>query len=135
MTIEVNKHQLERIIPAGIDFIRTITQELGAEKGMELWEDLSRCLGNDVKGQIFFEMLSGDGSLGARLVLRGVTSSYPNNKISAIKAVRNYCGLGLKEAKDIIDRVEQNIMQTVQVSNWRDRTSLTRELRDLGINC
>ena len=132
MQVEVTNQQLERIIPAGIDFIRTITQELGAEKGMEFWEELSRCLGDDVKGRIFFEIISGNAG-GTKVTFGGVNQLDNNNRINAIKCIRNHCDLGLKEAKDITDALQAGHAQTMHVVDWRKRGAFVNEMRGLGV--
>lgn len=132
MQVEVTNEQLERIIPAGIDFIRTITEELGADKGMEFWEDISRCLGDDIKGRIFFEMLTGNNS-GNKVTFGGVNHHYHNTKVPAIKSIRNYCGLGLKEAKDIMDCLETGKPQILQINDWRNRGTFINEMRGFGV--
>ena len=134
MQVEVTNEQLERIIPAGIDFIRTITQELGAEKGMEFWEELSRCLGDDVKGRIFFEMITGNES-GTKVTFGGVKQLYCTGgyKIHGIKCIRNACNLGLKEAKDIMDALEAGHAQTMHVVDWRKRGAFVNEMRGFGV--
>lgn len=132
MQVEVTDEQLERIIPAGIDFIRTITQELGAEKGMEFWEELSRCLGDDIKGRIFFEMITGNAG-GTKVTFGGVNQLYRNNKIPAIKCIRNHCDLGLKEAKNITDALEAGHAQTMHIVDWRKRRAFVNEMRSFGV--
>lgn len=132
MQVDVTNEQLERIIPAGIDFIRTITEELGPEKGMQLWEELSRCLGDDVKGRIFFDMITGNNS-GIKVTFKGVNQLYHNTKIPAIKSIRSYCDLGLKEAKDIMDCLETGKPQVLTISNWKKRGAFINEMRGFGV--
>ena len=42
------------------------------------------------------------------------------NKIQAIKAVRNYTGLGLKEAKDVVDFASSGRPQTIEIQHNRN---------------
>lgn len=89
------------IISTGMHFMRSITEAYGAETGMELWEQIASVLDPDVKGQIFFAMIT--GKYNDRIILRGLTSSAVTARIACIKELRVWSGLGLKEAKDIVD--------------------------------
>lgn len=94
------------IISNGLHFMRAITECYGAEKGMELWEQIASVLDPDVKGQIFFAMIT--GTFNDRIEIRGVGLSGQNNAVACIKAIRQYSGLGLKESKDIYDRLRDS---------------------------
>ena len=48
------------IISNGLHFMRAITEAYGADKGMELWDTIASTLDPDVKGQIFFAMITGN---------------------------------------------------------------------------
>ena len=89
------------IIQSGMTFIRAITEAYGTDKGMELWEQITDVLDPEVKGQIFFAMITGEYN--DRITLKGVMGT--NNAVACIKEVRNWTGFGLKEAKDTYDRL------------------------------
>jgi hypothetical protein len=91
------------IISNGLHFMRTITEAYGADKGLELWEQITSVLDPDVKGQIFFAMIT--GQYNDRIHLKGITSMGTNNAVSCIKEIRQWSGLGLKDSKDIYDRL------------------------------
>ena len=91
------------IISNGLHFMRSITEAYGADKGLELWEQITSVLDPDVKGQIFFAMIT--GQYNDRILLKGITHSAVNNAVSCIKEIRTWTGLGLKESKDIYDRL------------------------------
>ena len=90
----------ERIVTSGINFMRDITEAYGAEDGMKLWGQIASVLDPDVKGQIFFALLTGES--GSRVTIRDYERTN-TNKVSIIKAIRTVTGLGLKEAKDHAD--------------------------------
>ena len=92
----------DAIIANGLHFMRSITEAYGADEGMRLWETIAGTLDPDVKGQIFFAMLTGTHN--NRIVLRRVGSN--TDRVARIKEIRNWTGLGLKEAKDASDMVE-----------------------------
>ena len=82
--------------------MRSITEAYGADEGMRLWETIAGTLDPEVKGQIFFAMITGTHN--NRIVLRRVG---PNtDRVARIKEIRSWSGLGLKEAKDASDMVE-----------------------------
>jgi hypothetical protein len=69
---------------------------------MELWDTIATTLDPDVKGQIFFSMLTGES--GSRITIRDYDRApQGGNKVAIIKAIREVTGLGLKDAKDQAD--------------------------------
>jgi hypothetical protein len=92
----------EEVISSGISFLRSITLAYGSDTGMELWDTISSTLDPDIKGQIFFSMLTGES--GSRITIRDYDhASHGGNKVAIIKAIREVTGLGLKDAKDQAD--------------------------------
>lgn len=91
------------IISNGLHFMRSITEAYGADAGMQLWTTIADTLDPDVKGQIFFAMIT--GTYNDRVHLRGVGSGAVHNAVACIKEIRTWSGLGLKEAKDVYDRL------------------------------
>jgi len=117
------------IIQSGINFIRSITEAYGSDDGMRLWENISSVLDPDLKGQIFFALLTGEYN--GVVVLTGTEASA--NKVSLIKAVRSVDTrrLGLKEAKDICDGLWSGRPQKLSIDP-KYRNVVLRELRDAG---
>jgi len=91
------------IISNGLHFMRSITEAYGADAGLELWEQITSVLDPDVKGQIFFAMIT--GQYNDRIHLKGLTIMGTNNAVSCIKEIRTWTGFGLKESKDLYDRL------------------------------
>jgi len=91
------------IIHNGINFMRAITDAYGSDEGMRLWDTIASTLDPDVKGQIFFAMIT--GNVPGRIMITAVSNphSVTMNKVAMIKAVRAASGWGLKEAKDAVD--------------------------------
>jgi hypothetical protein len=134
MDIELTQAQEEEIVAAGIEFIRVLTEQLGPERGQEAWETISSALGNDIKGKIFFAMLTGDHP--RRITLQGRRNSQRlNDKIEVIKVIREYTGLGLKNAKDVADNVEWGHNQFIEVMHPGSAMACRVRLRRLGIDC
>ena len=91
------------IISNGLHFMRSITEAYGSEQGIELWEQITSVLDPDVKGQIFFAMIT--GTYNDKVHLKGLGNVALNNAVACIKEIRTWSGYGLKESKDIYDRL------------------------------
>ena len=118
------------IISNGLHFVRAITDAYGADKGMELWEQITSVLDPEVKGQIFFAMITGEYN--NRILLKGTEEDV--NPVWCIKAIRAYTKLGLKEAKDMFDRLRSPFGHTEYITvKPEDYNTAFRELRKVGI--
>ena len=115
------------VIQSGINFIRSITEAYGSDEGMKLWDNIASVLDPDVKGQIFFALLTGEYN--GIITLTGAMAA--SNKIALIKAVRSVTGMGLKEAKDVCDNLWSGKPQKLTVEP-KNRNIAMRELRDAG---
>jgi hypothetical protein len=91
------------IISNGLHFMRSITEAYGTDKGLELWEHITSVLDPEVKGQIFFAMIT--GTYNDKVMIKGITPIATDNAVACIKELRKWSGLGLKESKDIYDRL------------------------------
>jgi large subunit ribosomal protein L7/L12 len=58
-----------------------------------------------------------------------VLSSFGENKVNVIKAVRELTGLGLKEAKDLVDGAPKPVKEAV---NKADAEAAKKKLEDAG---
>jgi hypothetical protein len=83
--------------------MRSITEAYGAEEGLKLWDTIASTLDGDVKGQIFLAMIT--GTYNNRVHLKGLGRSARDNAVACIKEIRLWSGLGLKESKDMYDRL------------------------------
>lgn len=98
----ISEDQRNNIISCGLHFMRSITEAHGADEGMRLWETIANTLDPNLKGEIFFAMLTGTHN--DTIVMRGVAAG--TDRVARIKEIRNWTGYGLKEAKDASDLVE-----------------------------
>lgn len=119
----------EPIISAGLEFMRSITECYGTEKGMKLWDSIADTLGNGVKGEIFFAMVTGEYT--SKLRVGGVVA----DRIASIKTIRTYTGLGLKEAKDLSDEMQSGKTVLLKLQEPTMRNHAIRELRAVGHIC
>jgi Ribosomal protein L7/L12 C-terminal domain len=96
------------IITDGMQFMRSITEAYGADAGMQLWDTIASTLDPDVKGQIFFAMITGQYDTKLHISVKMPAPGQAYNAVQAIKAIRTVTGLGLKEAKDMWDNMKDN---------------------------
>lgn len=120
---------LDDVIQDGIRFLESLTRHYGAERGIEVWESMGTAMGSDVKGKVFFAMLTGDSSGRVRVQRGGCTQA-----VAAIKAIRNATLMGLKEAKDVWD-FSANGVAVIEVPASDLRRNLISELRSMGMIC
>lgn len=118
---------LEALIYDGIRFVESLTRYYGAEKGQEVWNALGEAVGREVKGKIFFALLTGQTGGRVRFSAGNCQQAVP-----VIKTIRTFTGWGLKEAKDAWDRSKLE-PQTLDVSPDQQR-AFSKSLRDLGCN-
>jgi hypothetical protein len=117
----------EDILQNGINFIRSITEAYGTDEGMKLWDSISSVLDPDVKGEIFFALLTGEYNDQISI------SDYKTNsdRIFRIKAIRVATNLGLMEAKDLDDALVSG--RTIKLNiNPKKRNEMLSELRNAG---
>lgn len=119
------------VIQSGISFMRSITEAYGSDEGMKLWDTIASTLDPDIKGQIFFAMITGEYTTGI-----SISSTVPGaNKVALIKALRSVDSrmLGLKEAKDMVDLLSSN--NTIKVEfDPQQRNIALQELRNAGFH-
>lgn len=117
----------DEVIFDGIRFMESLSRCYGAERAIEVWNCMGETLGQDIKQQVFFAMLTGETSNRMR-VSRGTC----NSAVEAIRLIRRATGMGLKEAKDLWDLTA---VKTVTIDGvQRDtRSEFVRELRGLGM--
>lgn len=122
---------LDYVIADGVQFLQSLTAHYGTEKGMEVWESMGAAMGKEVKGKVFFAMLSGTvGNVRVRFTTN--TSTFvANGAVACIKAIRAATNMGLKEAKDLYDLSKIGNVNCTAISVEQARI-LVRELRDLG---
>jgi ribosomal protein L7/L12 len=117
---------LEEVVFDGIRFLESLTRYYGAEKGMAVWNKLGEAVGDEVKGKVFFSMLTGESSNRIRIQKGSCTQA-----VAAIKAIRMATSMGLKEAKDAWDLSGMKVV-TLDVAHEEKRDAV-RNLRNLGM--
>ena len=119
----------EDIIQSGINFMRSITEAYGTDEGMKLWDAIATTLDPDVKGQIFFALLTGEYNG----IISIASFQAGSDRVWRIKSIRSVTGLGLKEAKDLSDMLD--VGKTIKLNiNPKKRNEALAELRNAGFH-
>ena len=133
MEIELTSEQEASIIPAAVYFLRALTTSLGSEAGLHVWDQINATIGNDIKGKVFFVMLT--GSVGTDIILRGHRSGQTvTNKVEIIRAIRAVSGQGLYEAKQVADALLAGSEQRIQSQSFELRDLNVKKLWAVGID-
>lgn len=122
----MNNEAMDEVIFDGIRFLESITRHYGPEKGIEVWEKMGEAFGEDIKGKVFFSMLTGESSNRVR-----IQKGNCNQAVAAIKAIRIGTGLGLKDAKDAWDLSGMKTV-TLDVAH-EEKRGMVKTLRDIGM--
>jgi len=119
--------EFDEVIFDGIRFMESLARYYGAERSIEVWDQLGEVLGPDVKSQVFLAMLTGESSNRIR-ISRGTCTE----AVAAVRAIRQATGMGLKEAKDAWDLTA---IKTVTIDNVQRelRSDFVRDLRYIGM--
>jgi flavodoxin len=118
------------IISSGITFMNAITRAYGAEEGMKLYDQIISSVDSDIKGKIFFALITGDH--GGTIRLKG-HEHVISTKIERIKAVRQVSNLSLKDAKELVEAVERGEPKSIpHLRSLMDRSDALSTLRRAG---
>lgn len=129
MNLNESDPTLEAVVFDAIRFVESLTTHFGPEKGMAVWDAMGDAVGREIKARVFFALMSG-GVSGRVKMAAGLAVQM--NAVPVIKCIRNYTGMGLKEAKDLWDESKLTIVD-INVAPDRQR-DFARELRNLGCN-
>lgn len=129
---ELDQEEKTKLVSASLGLIRVVTEVWGSEKGMALWDTMASTISTDLKGDLFFGMITGKYSFNGVTFKNPDPTAMSNHFVSMIKAVRTATGWGLKDAKDFCDTVRAGETRTIEVSG-REREILISTMRDLGI--
>lgn len=99
----------QAIMEASVDYMRVLLDEYGDDLGRERVNALFEAVHPDLAGEVMMYLLTQGSQYRVKI---GIDHSVPldmRRKINAIKEVRAYTGMGLKEAKDAVEAAEQGI--------------------------
>ena len=119
---------MDLVVRDGVRFLESLTRHYGPEEGLRIWEGIGEVVGTDVKGKIFFNMLTGGSPTRVGFVTPDDSLGYA---VPIIKAIRGSTGMGLKEAKDAYD-VSRIKRTYVECSDNEAARTLEYALRGFG---
>jgi hypothetical protein len=138
---------LDQVVSDAVLFLRSLTDHYGPDRGMDVWNAMGDAMGKELKGKVFFSMLTdnspgrvrfsidamktGHGQHPSNTWNNGNVGAPAPNAVSCIKAIRAAAGSGLKEAKDLYDASKIHDVQIDCLTVDAGR-KLAKELRDLG---
>ena len=125
----IASEQMAAIVSDGIAFIRSITNAYGSEEGMKLWETIADTLDPNIKGKIFFAMLTGGHD--DRVTMTSIGNGA--DKIRCIKTIRQYTGYSLTDSKNAYESVTFGQSVTIKVEP-KSRRDCINDLRLWGMN-
>lgn len=120
-------HQKSRLLSLSIDFMQLMYELESPDAAMAIWNSISDTIHPELKNDILVMMLKGQTSLDLRF------SNADVNFIGCIKVLRQYTGLGLKEAKDLADLGRGQNVASVRLNSWTQRKNCADDLRELGV--
>lgn len=124
----IPKDNEEDLLTAAINFLRAVTEAYGPDDGMKLWAGIADTIDAELKGKIFFAVLT--GQYNSRIVLSRFDST--SNRIARIKSIRTITNLGLKEAKDLDDGLMEHGIPIVINITPGNRAKAISDLRAAG---
>jgi len=107
-----------------------LAAEFGPERANQMFDALAETIGHDVRVAVFLALLTGE-SIATHVVFRRTTTTAQSSIVPAIKVVRTATGLGLKEAKDLVDAAADRDT-TVKCGSVDAARRLAQDLRAMG---
>ena len=116
----------DNLINASLDFMRALAACSSAEAADAAWNAIADTVHPSLKHDLLMHLLTGEGGHSVTLTDCG------NNFINCIKTIRQYTNMGLKDAKDLCDRVRGGAPQSVRLDNWRQRRACLADFQAAG---
>lgn len=111
-----------------LNFVQSITRNYGAEQGMAMWDTIANTVDRRLKLEVFKAMMNGSQAEGRVRIIGAYPSS---DKIHLIRTLRQFTGMGLKEAKDSIEDLRNGKVMEIQVP-YHDHPKALVEFRTAG---
>ena len=104
------------IMEASVNYMRVLLDEYGDDMGRERVNALFEAVHPDLAGEVMMYLLTQGSQYRVKI---GIDHSVPRaqrRKIHAIKEVRGYTGMGLKEAKEAVEAAEAQGIHTIDAN-------------------
>lgn len=117
--------QKDQLLSYGHSFLQVLCDAGGAELANDIWTQLADIVSPVYRKEMLMHLLV--GGLGPVVI----TNTGPN-KINAIKIIRQYTNLGLKESKDIVDAAHYNGKGQISINDPSKRRAIIADLQAIG---
>ena len=126
MTVPTTIDTMASVIRDGIRFMESLTRHYGTDRGQEIWEGIGNVVGTEVKGKIFFAMVSGE--ISNRVIF---STTRCTEKVRGIKLIREFTGMGLREAKDLFESAQIS-PNSIDCTDSESARTLITQFRAIG---
>lgn len=94
------------VMEASVNYMRVLLDEYGDDMGRERVNSLFDAVHPDLAGEVMIYLLTQGNQYRVKIGIDHSVLWRDRKKINAIKEVRSYTGMGLKEAKDVVEAAE-----------------------------
>jgi hypothetical protein len=113
-----------RLVSKTISLLKQIQKDYSTAEAERIWTNIENAIDNvDLKMEVFKRLLSGSTHVDEVIITRWTATgnnAIAGGKVQAIKLIRNLSGLGLKEAKDMVEAAAEGRQQTFKLMIKRD---------------
>ena len=103
----LDKKHKQRVIESAVIFMRAINEAYGYGIGSNLYDTIVSTLDPEIKGEVFFALLTNPHVGKGRIVLKSFNCPGASlDRIGVIREIRRASGIGVKEGMDAIKQVE-----------------------------
>lgn len=130
----LNDPQMQKLISVSLTMMSTIVDVAGATAGHQMWEVFADAIDPNLKNELLLRLLKGEQTkVYIKNYIAGtISGTNPNLFINEIKVIREHSGLGLKEAKDIMDAVRAGGVQEVKIIDHTRRMEMINDIKSCG---
>jgi hypothetical protein len=120
----------DEIIAAGINFMNAVTRAYGTDEGLKLYDTIMASVDPDIKGQIFFSLIT--GIHGSSIILKG-TQYGIGTLVQRIQAIKEVSDLSLLDAKEYAESVARAEPKSIPYHPSRmNLNAALKTLREVG---
>lgn len=131
MTLSID-NVTERVRRTSINWVLAMQKEYGQEMGLKCFDVIRQTFGEDLVGAVLFGIMEGNHR-SDELTIKW--DGDPNRRvIEAIKEIRFLTGLGLKDAKDIVDKsltTDSTFRLTFEMQQAENAARLERSIQTI----
>jgi hypothetical protein len=108
------------LVNASVDFLVSMQEYYGTDRALAVWDNMRNILGEDLAGDVFFKILSGDKTT---VNIENYKIESDRSQILAIRAVRAITGFDLKQGKEFVDSLDFGVTKKLKMPTLDKRPS------------